>query len=77
MSNGFKVVVMRNGHKVAACLYAQLCSLGEPEPWGKSCSLEGLLEWKVPEETPKACVPFLLPALPLSPGHIPVAATPL
>ena len=37
MSNGFKVVVMGNGHKVAACLYAQLWLLGEPEPWGKSC----------------------------------------
>ena len=31
----------------------------------------------VPEETPKASVPFLLPSLPLSPGHISVPATPL
>ena len=37
MSNGF-TVVMGNGHKVAACLYAQLWLLREPEPWGKSCS---------------------------------------
>ena len=29
---------MGNGHKVAACLYAQLRLLGEPEPWGNSCS---------------------------------------
>ena len=34
-------------------------------------------EWKVPEEALKACVPFLLPSLPLSPGHIPFPATPL
>ena len=38
MSNGFKAVVMINGHEVAACLYAQLWLLGEPDPWGKSCS---------------------------------------
>ena len=38
MSIGFTVVVMGNGHKVAACLYAQLWLLGEPEPWGKHCS---------------------------------------
>ena len=31
----------------------------------------------MPEETSKACVTFLLPPLPLSPGHIPVPATPL
>ena len=35
------------------------------------------LEWHVPEETPKAYVPFLLPPLPLSFGDIPVPATPL
>ena len=35
------------------------------------------LEWNVPEETPKACIPFLRPPLPLSPGHVPVPATPL
>ena len=29
---------MENGHKVAACLYAQLWLLREPEPCGKSCS---------------------------------------
>ena len=34
---GFKVVVMENGHKVAARLYAQLWLLRQPEPWGKSC----------------------------------------
>ena len=38
ISMGFKVVVMGNGHKVAACLYAQFWLLGEPEPWGKSGS---------------------------------------
>ena len=38
MSNSFKVVVLGNGHKVAACLYAQLRLLEEPVPWGKSCS---------------------------------------
>ena len=32
MSIGFTVVVMGNGHKVAACLYAQLWLLGKPEP---------------------------------------------
>ena len=31
----------------------------------------------MPEETPKACIPFLLASLPLSPGHIPIPATPL
>ena len=69
MSKGFKVVVMGNGHKAAACLYAQLWSLGEPEPWGKSCSLDGLLEWKVPEETPKACVPFFFLPYPVPWTH--------
>lgn len=34
----------------------------EPEPWGKSCFW--IVEWKVPEEALKACVPFLLPSLP-------------
>ena len=75
-SNGFKAVVMINGHEVAACLYAQLLT-GGTRALGKVLFLDCQLGWKVPKETPKACVPFLLPSLPLSPGHIPVAATPL
>ena len=49
--------------------------------WGNQSLREspvpGLSEWKVLEETPKACLPFLLPSSPPSPGHIPVPATPL
>ena len=44
---------------------------------GKVLFLDCQLKWNVPEEIPKACVPFLLPSLPLSPGHIPIPATPL
>ena len=52
-----------------------------PTPyWGNQSlgesTVPGLLEWNVTEETLKACVPFLLPSLSLSPGHIPVPATP-
>jgi len=49
--------------------------------WGNQSLRESpvpeLSEWKVLEETPKACLPFLLPSSPPSPGHIPVPATPL
>ena len=48
---------MGNGHR-AACLYAQLCLLRSL----RESPAPGLSEWKVPGETPKACVPFLLPS---------------
>ena len=51
--------------------------LEEPRALGKVLFLDCQLEWNVPEETPKACIPFLLPSLPLSPGHNPIPATPL
>ena len=44
---------------------------------GKVLFLDCPLKWNVPEEIPKACVQFLLPSLSLSPGHIPIPATPL
>ena len=44
---------------------------------GKVLFLDCQLGWNVPEETPRACVPFLLPSLPLSPGHIPDPVTQL
>ena len=77
VSKGFKVVVMGNGHKVAACLYAPTLVTGGTRALEKVLFLDCQLEWNVPEEIPKACVPFLLSSLPLSPGHIPVPATPL
>ena len=69
------VIVVGNGHR-------RQHALGPlPGYWGNQSLREspvpGLSEWHVPEETSKACVPFLLPPLPLSPGHIPVPATPL
>ena len=39
--------------------------------------LDCRFQWNMPEETPKARVPFRLPPLPLCPGPIPVPATPL
>ena len=77
VSKAFKVVVMGNGHKVAAWLYAPAPVTGGTRALGKVVSLDCQLEWNVPEETPKACLPFLLPSFPLSPGHIPIPATPL
>ena len=44
---------------------------------GKVVFLDCQLEWKVPEETLKAYVPFLLSSLPLSLGQIPFPETPL
>ena len=76
MSNSFKVVVKRNGHKAAACLYVQFWLLGEP-PDPRENPVPGLSEWNVPEKPLKACGPFLLPSLPLIPGQIPILATPL
>ena len=49
--------------------------LEEPRALGKVLFLDCQLEWNVPEETPKACIPFLLPSLPLSPGNIPDPVT--
>ena len=60
---------------MAACLWAPSLVTGGTRALGKVLFLDCPLEWHVPEETPKACVPFLLPPLPLSPGDIPVPAT--
>ena len=73
-SKGFKVVVTGNGHKVAACFYAPTLVTGETRAFGKVLFLDCYLEWNELEETPKACVSFLLPSLPLCPG---IPATPL
>ena len=77
MNKGFKVVVMSNGHKVAACLYALALVMGGTRTLGKVLFLDCQLEWNVLEETPEACIPFLLPSSSLCPGHIPIRATPL
>ena len=68
---------MGNGHEAAACCLGPSLVTGGTRALGKVLFLDCPLEWHVPEETPKVCVPFLLPPLPLSPGHIPVPATPL
>ena len=73
-SKGFKVVVTGNGHKVAACFYAPTLVTGKTRAFGKVLFLDCYLEWNELEETPKACVSFLLPSLPLCPG---IPATPL
>ena len=57
--------------------YAPTLVTGGTSALGKVLFLDCQLEWNVPEEIPKACAPFLLPSLPLSPGHIPLPATPL
>ena len=77
VNKGFKVVVMSNGHKVAACLYALALVMGGTRTLGKVLFLDCQLEWNVLEETPEACIPFLLPSSSLCPGHIPIRATPL
>ena len=70
----FKVVVLEDGPK-EILFPAPLWSSGI-ESQGK-LFMDCQLEWNVPEETPRACVPFLLPSLPLSPGHIPDPVTQL
>ena len=55
---------------------AAAATLVTGRPLGKVLFLDCQWEWNVLEETPKACVPFLLPSLPLPPGHIPIPATP-
>ena len=77
VSKGFQVVVVGIGHKAASCVYAPALVTGGTGALGKVLFLDCQLEWNVPEETPKACVPFRPPSLPLCPGHIPVPATPL
>ena len=51
----FKAVVKRTGHKEAALLHTRVWLPGQPEP--QKCQGER----NVPEETPSACVSFLLP----------------
>ena len=55
---------MRNGHKAAACLYAPTLVTGGSRALGKVLFLDCQLEWNVPEEAPKTCLPLLLPSLP-------------
>ena len=50
---------------------------GNHQSLGKILFLDCQLEWNVPEKALKACSPFLLPSLPLSPRQIPILATPL
>ena len=76
MSNGFKVVItkMATGPQrvfTPSSGYWENQILREGPVPGLSITVD------VPEETPKASVTFLLPSLPLSPGHIPIPATPL
>ena len=48
---------------------------GRTSALGKVLFLDCQLGWNMPEETPRACIPFLLPSLPLSPGNIPDPVT--
>ena len=69
-------VVMGNDHKVAACLYAQLWLLGD-QSLGESPVPALSVRVERARTNTQGCVPFLLPSLPVSPGHIPVPATSL
>ena len=74
MSNGFKVVItkMATGPQhvfMPSSGYWENQILRESLVPGLSITVD------VPQETPKVCVAFLHPSLPLPPGHIRILAT--